>query len=433
MLTTLGIVLFAIAIAISIALHELGHLLPAKLFGLRVPQYMIGFGPRIWSRQRGETEYGVKAIPIGGYCRMVGMFPPRPGDDGRVRTSTTGRFSTMIEQARQASFEEVRPGDDGRLFYQLPARKKIVVMLGGPVMNLIIAAVLIGGTLVGLGTPTLSTSVQTVSDCVIPAARTDQTTCRSGDPLTPAAKAGLRPGDTITAFNGTPITSWTQLQTLIRDAGGQKVTLGIDRGGQARQVSTTLVRTQRPVEANTPSGYTLRDVGFLGVSPGQHLVRASITSVPGTLADYTWRTASAVINIPARMGGVWQAAFSNAPRDPYGPIGVVGASRLGGEVAALPEPVSFKIVGFLLLVGSLNLALFVFNLIPLLPLDGGHVAGAIYEGARRKVASLRRRPDPGPADVTKMLPIAYTMAVLIVGMSALLLYADLVNPVRLGG
>ena len=129
----LGVLFMATGIAVSIALHEVGHLVPAKRFGVRVTQYMVGFGPTMWSRRRGETEYGVKAIPLGGYIRMIGMFPPRKGDDpGTVRVSSTGRFSQLVDEARAASLEEVRPGDENRVFYKLSVPKKVIVMLGGP-------------------------------------------------------------------------------------------------------------------------------------------------------------------------------------------------------------------------------------------------------------------------------------------------------------
>ena len=140
----LGILIFVIGLLFSIAWHELGHLSTAKLFKIRVPQYMVGFGPTVWSRKKGETEYGVKAIPLGGYIRMIGMFPPRPGQDpGTVRVSSTGRFSQLVDEARAASLEEVRPGDENRVFYKLSVPRKVVVMLGGPVMNLLIGVVLL--------------------------------------------------------------------------------------------------------------------------------------------------------------------------------------------------------------------------------------------------------------------------------------------------
>ena len=167
MLYVAGVLIIFVGIALSIALHEIGHLVPAKRFGVRVPQYMVGFGPTVWSRQRGETEYGIKAIPLGGYIRMIGMFPPKPGDlPGQVRTSSTGRFSQLADEARAQSFEEVRPGDEDRLFYKLSVPKKVTVMLGGPMMNLLIAFLIFGGIFTLYGTAQTTPTVSAVSECV---------------------------------------------------------------------------------------------------------------------------------------------------------------------------------------------------------------------------------------------------------------------------
>jgi membrane-associated protease RseP (regulator of RpoE activity) len=179
--------------------------------------------------------------------------------------------------------------------------------------------------------------------------------------------------------------------------------------------------------------------GFLGVSPSTENVKQPITAVPGVLGDYLKQTASVVLRIPQKMVGVAQAAFGNGTRDPNGPISIVGVSRVAGEVASAKSPsdvqttIVDRLVGILSLVMSLNLALFIFNLVPLLPLDGGHVAGALWEGLRRQIAKLRNLPDPGPVDVARALPIAYGVASLLIGMSVLLIYADLVHPIQLGG
>jgi membrane-associated protease RseP (regulator of RpoE activity) len=437
MLTILGIALFAVAILVSIALHEVGHLLPAKRFGVKVTQYMVGFGPTAWSRRRGETEYGVKWIPLGGYIRMIGMFPPKRGaDPARLRRSSTGPFQAMVEDARRTSVEEVRPGDEHRVFYKLSVPKKVVVMLGGPTMNLLLGVVLLGIALSVVGAPRyeLTPEVSRVSACVVPAADQRQT-CEPDDPPTPAAAAGLRAGDVITSFAGQPVDGWAALQRNIRDTpAGRPVRIGVLRDGQRLTLTATLIRTQRPASAQDA---TPVEVSFLGVEPtrvvtGRETLR--VAKLPGATWDAVTLTAGALARVPQRMVGVWDAAFGDGQRDPQGPIGVVGASRLGGEVAALTDtPFYGKVSWFLGLVAALNLALFVFNLVPLLPLDGGHIAGALYEGARRQIARLRRAPDPGPVDVARMLPVAYTVAILLIGMSGLLLYADVVNPVRLRG
>ncbi len=208
------------------------------------------------------------------------------------------------------------------------------------------------------------------------------------------------------------------------------VTVTVLRSGWRLELPVDLVATERE---NPEDPGELVTVGFLGVEPTRIERRATVEEVPGFIWDATWTTGQAVLAVPARMVGVWNAAFSGDQRDPNGPIGIVWVSRIGGEVAATTElDLSQKAFSFLALLAGLNLALFVFNLIPLLPLDGGHVAGALWEGARRQVARWRDRPDPGPVDVARMLPVAYTVALLLVAMSGLLLYADLVNPVRLG-
>ncbi len=173
----IGVVLLVVGLAVSIALHELGHLLPAKKFGVRVGQYMIGFGPTLWSRRRGETEYGFKAIPLGGYISMAGMYPPSPtlrrkngtvGTGHRTGRAGGGFFATMVQDARTANDETLLSEDDDRVFYRLPVWQRVVIMLGGPVMNLLLAIVLFAILLSGIGVQTATTTVQSVSECVIP-------------------------------------------------------------------------------------------------------------------------------------------------------------------------------------------------------------------------------------------------------------------------
>ena len=307
-------------------------------------------------------------------------------------------------------------------------RHKLLIMLGGPTMNLLIALVLFGGLLVTYGVPQATTTLGLVQQCVV-AATEQRTQCAPGDPLSPAAKAGLRPGDRIVAVDGRPTPEWDDVRAAIRPAAGRTLTFTIVRDGREQQVQVTPVPN---VVRRDETSDELITVGFLGVSPTAHRVPLPVAEVPGELWSYVEQTFAAVLRVPQRMVGVWRAAFGDGERDPNGPIGIVGVSRLGGEVVELEEiGLVDKAAGFVSLVAGLNLALFVFNLIPLLPLDGGHVAGALYEGARRQVARVRRQPDPGPADVARMLPLAYTVATVLIAMSLLLIYADIVNPVRL--
>jgi membrane-associated protease RseP (regulator of RpoE activity) len=441
-LTVLGILAFAVGLLLSVALHEIGHLVPAKLFGVKVSQYMVGFGRTVWSRHRGETEYGFKAIPLGGYVRMVGMFPPEPGDDPRhLRRASTGPFQALIEDARRASKEEIKPGDEDRVFYRKAWWKKLIVMLGGPAVNVLIAAVLAGAVLMIYGNPTepeLRPVVSELSACVIPVADGNRP-CTSSDPETPAAEAGFRPGDRLVSFDGEPVMSWSAAQDLIRDHQAGAVDVVVERNGQQLTLTPILITTERRAleaadeDGNRQATDELVTVGFLGIAPTQEFVPEDIGGAVTWLGDFTGQTATAVVSIPQKMVGVWQAAFGGEERDLTGPIGIVGAGRIGGEIATAEVEMDARIATFVLLLASFNMAIALFNLIPLLPLDGGHAAGAIWEGIKLGYAKVTGGPKPKPVDVAKALPLAYGVAAVLIGMSALLLYADIVNPVRLSG
>lgn len=439
LLFILGVVFVALGIAVSIALHEVGHLVPAKLFKVRVTKYMIGFGPTLWSRRKGETEYGVKAVPLGGYVSMIGMYPPNK-EDGSVRPSSTGMFQTLATEARSMAHEEVGPGDENRVFYRLPVWKKVIVMLGGPAMNIILGVLLTAVLLMGFGVATATTTISDVSKCQVAAGQTvdpNSADCQ----LTPAAAAGLKPNDTITSFDGKPVTRWDQLTEWIRASAGKEVAITVQRDGQTVSTTVTPVLSARPVmgsdgrQATDAAGnLQYQDVGFLGIGAQTALVPQPASSVLPMAGENIRQVAGVVLNLPARVVGVAKAAFSEEPRDPNGPISVVGVGRVAGEVAAMEAvPMQSRVATLVGLLAGLNFALAVFNLVPLLPLDGGHVAGALYEGARRRVAKLRGRPDPGAFDIAKLLPVTYVVAALLMGMSALLIYADIVKPVNLFG
>jgi len=444
----LGVLFVALGISISIALHEAGHLMFAKRFGVRVSQYMVGFGPTVWSRTRGETEYGLKAIPLGGYIRMIGMFPPKPGaDPSMLRGSSTGRFSQLMDQARADSMEQLKPGDDHRVFYKLSTPKKLMVMLGGPTMNLVIAVVLLTGIFTIYGIGTVTSRVSAVSQCVqtVPATGTAATACTPSDPKAPANVAGIRPGDRIVTLAGRPVSTWDDVRAIIRPNGGKQISVVVERSGKQLALTATPTLNDVPrVDAAGnlvlgPGGKPLTDrVGFMGFSPSAEIVKQPVTAVPALIGDQLVRTADVVFKIPQKMVGIAQAAFGDGPRDPNGPMSVVGVGRVAGEVAdgqlrGVAESGMAKFVILLSLIASLNIALFVFNLIPLLPLDGGHAAGALWEGLKRQVARLRGQPNPGYVDVAKALPVAYAVSIALIGMSVLLIYADVVKPIKLGG
>ncbi len=433
-----AVVIVVVVLLASIGLHELGHMIPAKRFGVRVSQYMVGFGPTLWSRTRGETEYGLKAIPLGGYVRLVGMYPTAAAVDAKQPRSWAGRLAA---EAREASAEEIHPGEDHRAFYRLSTPKKLVVMMGGPAMNLIIAVVLLGIAYVGIGVPGTTTTIADVSQCVLPASSTAQT-CQPGDPAAPAAAAGLQPGDHVVSYDGQAITSWTQLTTLIRASGGRTVPLVVERGGRSVTLTVTPVLTQRPVidaqgnvQVNADGTPQTQQAGFLGATPTTATQRMSVLSLPGQVADRTWQTMKVVVALPQRTAQVVRETLNGTPRNSSSVIGIVGVGRLAGQIASEKGAgidLGLRAVGLLEMLAALNISLFVFNLIPLPPLDGGHVAAALWEGAKRQVARVRGLARPRPFDTARLVPLSYAMFVVLGGMGLVLVWADLVNPVRLG-
>ncbi|SDK90094.1 M50 family metallopeptidase [Nonomuraea jiangxiensis] len=427
-----GIILFLLGLVISIALHEIGHLVPAKLFGVRVTQYMVGFGSTAWSRRRGETEYGIKWIPLGGYIRMIGMLPPRPGDDPtRLRSTATGPFQGLIESARDAAQEEVRPGDEDRVFYRKKWWQKVIIMSGGPAMNFVLAFIFFSILLVGIGLPSWAPIVSPETQtCLIPISE-QRTECKPTDKRTPAAQANLKPGDRLVSFGGQKISSWDDATRLIRSHGPGPVQIGIVRDGRPMTVGATLIAQDRP-NLQDPKKID-KNVGFLGVLPTEVMERQSLGQVLGYMGELTGRVAGSLINLPAKMVGVWNAAFSGHERDPEGPVGVVGAGRMGGEILASDLSNEKKIAIFVNLLAGFNLAIGMFNLIPLLPLDGGHIAGGLWEGIKRAYAKIMRRPEPRYVDIAKVLPLTYAVAFVMIIMAGLLVYADLVNPLTLTG
>lgn len=432
LLYALGIVIFFLGLMLSIGLHEIGHLVPAKIFGVRVPQYMVGFGPTLWSRRKGETEYGIKWLPLGGYIRMIGMLPPRPGDDpNKLRGSSTGPFQSLIETARDAAQEEVRPGDEDRVFYRKKWWQKVIIMSGGPFMNFVLAFVFFGILLMGIGLPTFKPIVSPLTNtCVIPVAE-KRTECKPTDQQTPAAQAGLKPGDELVAFNGAKIASWDDATTKIRSHGAGAVALGILRDGKPMTLDVKLITQDRPnLEDLTKID---KNVGFLGVMPTQVMETQGVGAVVGHMATLTGNVAQSLVNLPQKMVGVWNAAFSGEERDKAGPVGVVGAGRMGGEILAADISAKQKLAFFINLLAGFNLAIGMFNLIPLLPLDGGHIAGGFWEGIKRAYARIMRRPEPRYVDIAKVLPLTYALAFVMIIMATLLVYADLVNPIKLTG
>ena len=422
-----GALLFFALIMASIALHEVGHMLPGKLFGVKVTEYFVGFGKTLWSFRKGDTEYGVKAIPLGGYVKLVVMYPPEK-ESGRIRNagSSANPFATMIEASREAEWADIKPDDDGRLFFQKKTWQKLIIMAGGPTMNLILAFLILWGVLGIHGSYRPQPVVQGVAQCVVPADRTDRDTCLAGDPPTPAVQAGLQPGDRLLTFNGEPIEDWGHLQGVIRDNRDGRAEIVVDRGGE--QVALTPVNTVLTGVADTWDPSKRVEAGFLGFTPTTERIPAGPGLVLQDMGDMTRMSAVALAQFPVKIWNTGVNLVTGQPRDIYGPMSVVGASRAAGEISTTTElGAGDKVATFLVLLGNVNLFVALFNFVPLLPLDGGHIA----EWVRRTFARLFRRPDPGYLDTAKMLPVAYAVFAFIAISGIVLILADIIDPVRL--
>ncbi len=416
--------LFFALIMVSIALHEIGHLVPAKIFGVKVTQYFVGFGRTIWSRKRGETEYGFKLFPLGGYVRLVGMYPPEKQSD-----KPKGWLTRLADRARSYEYEEITPADDGRLFHQKPVWQKVIVMLGGPAMNLLLAFLIFLGINLFHGTWQLTLNVTVVNDCVIPAGRTPAT-CQDGDPQTPAKQAGVMVGDKVVAFNGHRVSTWDELTDLIRANRDGAATLTVERDGRTMELPTVNTIIQSVPDRLDPTSRV--EAGFLGVSPSRELVRGGVIETAGQMWNITRMSLVALASFPVRVWNVGVGLATGAERDINSPISVVGASRVAGEIAVADSmPIQDRVASWLSLLGSVNLFVALLNLVPLLPLDGGHIAGALYEALRRGLARLRGKSDPGPVDTAKMLPVAYLVGGFLLIGGVVLILADIISPIKL--
>lgn len=417
----LGVAVFALGILISISLHEAGHLGTAKAFGMKATRYFVGFGPTLWSFRRGETEYGIKGIPLGGFVKIVGMTPQ---DD------------------------DVPPGEEHRAMWRFPVWKRTIVMGAGSAVHFVLAFVLLWAVFAFVPLndfdklDSAAPRVSGVSECValeweIDPATGGERACVPGqDPASAATQAGLRPGDVVTAINGEPVTEWGQLTERIRRAGGSTVTLTYERDGRQHQAEVAIPLVERvraDVPPDTPAAditeADLERVGVLGITPEVPRTRRGPFVAVGMAADQTafmfQGTVEALARLPQRVPQLWEAVFGGE-RDPETPVSVVGASRLGGELWDRGELPSFVI-----LLATLNFFIGFFNLLPLLPLDGGHIAIAWFEKARSWVYARLGRPDPGRVDYYKMMPLTYVVIFVMAGFMLLTITADIVNPIRL--
>ena len=392
----LGVLAFVLAIVFSIALHELGHLGTAKAFGMKATQYFIGFGPKIWSFRRGETEYGVKAIPAGGYVKIIGM----------------------------TELEDVEPDDEARAFWRQPAPQRFVVLVAGSTMHFILAFVLFAIALVAVGVRTgeSTTTVEAVSACV-PA--TVEVTCTPTSPESPAKVAGVRSGDRVVSYDGRDVTEWEAFTERVRSSEPGDRPLVVERDGAEITLTVSVVTVQRP-DLDEPD--TTVSVGALGLAARQEIKRFGVFSGLWRSADAMRQsfvgTGKALVDLPASIPKLVRSTFGDGERDATGAVSLIGAGQIAGEAAK-----DGLFAEFLILIASINVFIGVFNLLPLLPLDGGHIGVLVYEQVRSRVARLFGRADPGRVDLRKLLPTAYGFIVFLVALQVLVLYADIANPI----
>ncbi|MGH3813837.1 MAG: M50 family metallopeptidase [Pseudonocardiaceae bacterium] len=397
----LGVALFAVGIGISIALHEAGHMYSAKAFGMKVRRYFIGFGPTLFSFRRGETEYGLKLIPAGGFCDIAGM--------------------TALEELSD-------PEDRKRAFFRFPTWKRVVVLSAGSLTHFALGIVLIYVMAVSTGLPNLDRPpppavVAEVSQCVAPG---PGGSCQAGSPA-PARDAGLQPGDRVLAVAGTPVQNRTELLAATQSRSGP-TEFRLERNGQQRTVTVNV--TQVPASALGGQGNQL--VGAIGVSLQRQTAPVTLQYGPadavgqtitftGTMFVNTWE---AIQQLPQKVPLLLDRIAGEDRPDT--PVSVVGASVLGGDA------VDFGAWWFfLLLLATLNLFVGILNLVPLLPLDGGHIAVNLYEAVRNAVRRAFGRPDGPPVDYNRLMPLTYAVVIVFIGVSALTITADIINPIRL--
>jgi membrane-associated protease RseP (regulator of RpoE activity) len=392
-MTLLGWLIFVVALLFSIMLHEAGHFATAKKFHMKVTQFFVGFGRTLWSTQRGETEYGAKAIPAGGFVKIVGM----------------------------TALEDVEPEDEGRSFRRQPGWQRIIVLAAGSFMHFVLAFVLLFGMAVGIG---LANSNSTTVGVIDPCVPTSQTAagCVKSDPKSPAVKVGLRAGDKIIALGGVPVHNWAQLGRAIRNhpAGNTVAVTVLRHGGQI---------TLHPSLAAI-SG---RKGSYLGISPTVVFQPVSpvrgITAAGSQFGQIVTGSVGAVSAIPAAIPELFSKNRSSTAGGQV--TSIVGAGEVTGQAFALNVSWQLKITVVLDIIVSLNIFVGLFNLLPLLPLDGGHLAIVIYERARAWLARLRGKPDPGLVDMRKLLPVSVGVFALLVGFGLILIMADLVNPIHI--
>ena len=394
--SALGILAFVLALLLSVMLHEAGHFFAARKFGMKVTEFFVGFGPRIWSVIRGETEYGVKAIPAGGYVRISGMTPA----------------------------EELSAEDQPRAFYRARIIHRIITLAAGSLIHFVIGLLLLFLFLFTIGVNTPTTSIAQISPCVPSNVAIG---CQSSDLISPAKQAGILVGDKLVAVDGNRISKWEDGTKIFRSKAGVPTQLIVLRDG--KEISLNLI----------PANLKLQDGsnrGFIGIGPKiepQRLTFWNSTTTSITLfGTLTKASVEGLLSIPSKIPTLWGQVIDHKTRTSEDLVGVVGAARASGQTfSATNYSVSEKIGTFLLMVASLNIFVGLFNSLPIPPLDGGHIAVAIADGIRRRWARFKGKSEPSPIDIARLTPITIVVLTALISLSLLLLAADIFNPVRL--
>jgi membrane-associated protease RseP (regulator of RpoE activity) len=395
MLSILGVLAFVVALLTSVMIHEAGHYLTAKKFGMKVTEFFLGFGQKIWSTQRGETEFGLKAIPAGGYCKIVGMSPR----------------------------EELSPADADRAFIKGSIAQRLIVLGAGSFLHFVIGFILLITLFAGVGVTSVTNQVQKVSDCV---PQTATEVCSATSTPSPAKNAGVIAGDKLVKINNQSFKQWSDAVAVIRANAGKQLTIVVDRSGDL--IPLTVTPATRMVDGKA--------VGVLGVINEIGTVRFNpIVATQKSVTfggDILSNSVTSLVKLPAKIPDLLSQTFGGKTRDPEGLVGVVGVARVSGETASTGKlTTNEKIATFILIVASLNIFVGMFNLLPLLPLDGGHMAVAIADGIRNFLARRRGLPKPAPIDVERLTPITMIVFAFMAGLSIILLAADIFNPIHL--
>ena len=378
----LGIVAFVVALLLSVMVHEFGHYITARRFNMKVTEFFLGFGKRLWSYRRGETEFGIKAIPAGGYCKISGMTP----DD------------------------QMDPGEESRAFYIARSSKKLIVLGAGSFLHFVLGILLLFVLLAGVGVNSLTSVVKEVV------------------PESAAVVAGFQQGDEIKTINGEEISDWARGVDLIRTADGAALLFTVERDGQIIELRAT----PRLTDVGGEERYVLGVVNEIGTKR-LGVLTAGKDSIVIT-ADMAVQSVKSLALLPTKIPQLWGQTFGGETRDANGLVGVVGVARVSGEtIASGDQNWSQRIGTFLLIIASLNIFVGIFNLLPILPLDGGHMAVAIADEIRAFFARLRGRPRPPAINVQVLTPITAVVVVILIALTLLLLVADIINPISLNG